>query len=304
MNLISAFEQNLIEGLKDPDRVVETVISKIFFYKDRVFKVYKYDKFFFGDFSSFDFRKDFYEEDFYWNNVMAPDVYLHLRPVKMNGIEDYYIEMRKFDDNNSLTNLLIKNQIQEDDLLKISKEMELRINELTDNKKEKLLHILKSNPDIFTDGFESDRNLLYTIPSFISKEKTDKIIDFIKAYGSHEYFKNYNHNNLRASIDNHADNIVILDGKVELIDILPPKESWRIGDPNFLTSRLFTDVAVLNSEDKAMAIYKNNTMPKEIRTVYEIRSALIQMWCFFTMNNLEYANKYLDFAQKRILMLS
>ena len=135
MNLIQAFEENLVEDFNtfSPDKVIETIVSKIFFYGDKVYKIYKYEKFFFGDFSNQDFRKKFYEEDFYWNNTMAPHVYSALWGVKKNfnkykltdlsGAEDFFIEMKKFNDDKNLTNLLLKKKISDDNLVKIVLEM-------------------------------------------------------------------------------------------------------------------------------------------------------------------------------------
>src|SRR4030042_4195619 len=143
MNLIQAFEKNLIEDFNtfSPDKVVETIVSKIFFYGDKVYKIYKYEKFFFGDFSDQDFRKKFYNEDFYWNNTMAPHVYLSLWGVKKNSdkyrltnlseAEDFFIEMKKFDDDKNLTNLLLKKNMGEEDLAKIVSDMTSRIKKLT-----------------------------------------------------------------------------------------------------------------------------------------------------------------------------
>ena len=109
MNLIEAFEQKLVNGFEDktPDKIIETIVSKIFFYGEDVYKVYKYEKFFFGDFTDKNFRENFYREDFYWNNVTAPRIYLSLKPVKSIGgkykivdsePEDFFIEMKKFDE--------------------------------------------------------------------------------------------------------------------------------------------------------------------------------------------------------------
>ncbi|MEK7080602.1 MAG: hypothetical protein AAB925_02090, partial [Patescibacteria group bacterium] len=152
MNLIEIFERS-------PDKIIETIISKIFFYGDTVLKVYKYEKFFFGDFSSFQFRKDFYTEDFSQNQLMAPEVYLALHEVKKNGEEDFFIEMKKFNDNNNLTNLLLQKRIGKNHLGTIAKEMVLRLKKLTESKKEKYKDYFKNKLlDIQLADLESDRN--------------------------------------------------------------------------------------------------------------------------------------------------
>lgn len=322
MNLISAFEKNLINGLDvlSPDRTIETIISKIFFYGDKVFKIYKYKKFFFGDFSSDKFRADFYKEDFYWNNIMAPEVYVSLCGVKkasdkyqivdLGFAEDFFIEMKKFDDQKNLTNLLFKKEISKDILKNIVIKMVSRLEKLTDNKREKYKEYFDRD---FLEGhqedLESDRNLLYMIQSFVPKERVDKIIDAAKKFSiKNKYFQNYNKNDLSILIDNHADNIVLLNDEVEFIDVLPPKESWRIGDLHFNVCRLATDVSVLNSQELAESVYgtyeKNfKIIPTEVKYVYEIRSALIQAWCFYSAKKADIANNYLKFAENRAFLL-
>ena len=319
MNLIQAFEKNLIDGFdtSSPDKIIETIVSEIFFYGNKVYKVYKYEKFFFGDFSNQDFRKDFYKEDFYWNNIMAPHIYLALHGVKkflnkykivdLPKAEDFFIEMKKFDTNKTLTNLLLKKQITDKNLAEIVAKMTTRVKKLTANRKDNLM--TRNLAEAQQEDLESDRNLLYMIPSHISKEKTDEIIDFLKGVSKKiSYFQNYNSNNLSLSIDNHADNIVFLNDEAEFIDVLPPKEDWRVFDYCFNICRLATDVAVLWSEKKANIIYQTyekiaESIPTDVKTIYEIRSALIQLWCFYDLKKPEIAEEYLKFIEKRMLSL-
>ena len=322
MNLISGFEQNLIDGVNtlSPDKVIETIISKIFFYGDRVYKIYKYEKFFFGDFSSFEFRTDFYKEDFYWDNLMAPQVYLKLHGVKKvnNGYqiadllsaEDFFIEMKKFDDNKNLTNLLLEKNINENDVAKIVSEMAVRLKRLTQDKKHKYANLFgRKLFDIHQEDLESDRNLLYMIPSCVSKIKTDEIINAAKeASVKSSYFQNHDKSELSLLIDNHADNIVFMGKEVGFIDVLPPKESWRVGDINFNVCRLGTDVSVLHSEEMGNMVYKSyekfaGPIPAEAKAIFEIRSALIQAWCFYSANKSEIAGNYIKFAGNRASFL-
>lgn len=319
MNLIEAFEQNLVDGFSErkPDKVIETIVSKIFFYGEDVYKVYKYEKFFFGDFSLDSFRREFYQEDFQWNNVMAPNVYLALRPVKIvDGVfkvvdlpeaQDFYIEMKKFDDDKNLTNLLLTKNISDKDIKNITVKTVNRLGELTKDKRNNLSYNFNQKLiDIHFADLESDRNLLYLIPDFIKKEKADEIFDsLMKASASNQYFLNFDSNDFSLLIDNHADNIVFFNNEVNLIDVLPPKESWRVGSIDFNICRLATDIAVLFDYDKADLVYKahNKDIPEDVKKIYEARSALIQMWCFNSVKKPDIAKKYLDFAEGRISLL-
>lgn len=289
---------NLIDTFENPDKVIETIISKIFFYGKKVLKVYKYERFFFGNFGDPKFRQDFYKEDFYWNNLMAPDIYRALREVK----DDFFIEMRKFDDNKNLTNLLLKKNVSEKDIKLIAAEMVLRLKKLTFDKKDRYKSYFKRKlSDSHKEDLESDKNLLYMISELVPKEKIDAIIGAAKnASDKNSYFEGYNSRKLSLLIDNHADNIIFSDGKVEFIDVLPPKESWRVGDLNFVICRLATDAAVLGNEELADAVYGScESMPEKIKHIYEIRSALIQTWCFYSVKKPEIAENYLKFAEER-----
>lgn len=323
MNLFQVFEQNLIEGLNtsSPDKIIETTVSKIFFYGNKVYKIYKYEKFFFGDFASSDFRRNFYCEDFRWNKTMAPHVYLNLKGVKAAGEkyclveagegEDFFIEMEKFDADKSLTNLLLRKEASEEDLAKIVLELVSRLAELTAEKRRESEAIFSKNLlESLLAELEDDRNLLYLVPSFIAKEKTDEMVEFLKkAAAKNPYFRNFSHQKLSLLIDDHSDNIMLLDGKVEFIDVLPPKESWRVGDLNFIICRLATDVAVLWSKEKAETVYRAYEKLAEpilpgVKAIYETDAALIQMWCFYDLGKPEIAERYLEFVQDKIKVIT
>ena len=101
---------------------------------------------------------------------------------------------------------------------------------------------------------------------------------------------------------------MFLDGEVNFVDVLPPKESWRVGDLFFDICGLATDIAVLLNDDKSEIVYQayenSKNVPEEIKSIYELRSALIQMWCFCSVNNLDTAKKYFDFAENKIHLLA
>lgn len=126
MNLIEAFEQNSVDGFDNQtDGSIETLISKLFFFGDRVVKAYKWKRTFFGDFENKDFRQDYYEEDFFWNQKMAPEIYLELKSVKKIGqkyvnankeADDHYILMERIDNKKNLTNLLTEKAVTNQNL--------------------------------------------------------------------------------------------------------------------------------------------------------------------------------------------
>ena len=87
MELIESFEKGLVSDFGMPEKVVETAISKLFFFPSRVIKVYKPGEYFFANLSNKESRRKFFEDDFFWNHAFAPETYLRL--VEHEG--DFYI---------------------------------------------------------------------------------------------------------------------------------------------------------------------------------------------------------------------
>src|ERR1700722_11050109 len=85
LQLIDSIEKGDFKGLGKPERTIETLISKLFFFGNDVYKVYKYKTYYFGDFTDDRFRHEFYHDDFLWNNTMAPNIYIRLGYVKDNN---------------------------------------------------------------------------------------------------------------------------------------------------------------------------------------------------------------------------
>jgi aminoglycoside phosphotransferase family enzyme len=322
MNLIKAFEGRKIAGLSlKIDKVIETAISKLYFSGDRVYKIYKYDKAFFGDFSNIKFRNKFYNDDYSWNNAMAPSIYTGLQGVKnknnhyvlisRNEADDFYYIMNRVDTDKCLTNLLIQRQITENDLVKIAYAMGTRIKKLTDDqKKENNKLFSKRVRELAKEDVEDLRSWAYMAEPKLPKSKTDAIVNEIFGFIEKEdYLKRLSQKNLALNIDGHSDNTLFIDGEPGFIDIMPPKENWRTGDFYFNICRLATDVAVLWSKDKTEAMYEIYNQialvvpPPKVRLIYEIRASLIRAAYFYILNKPELAEKYLEFLELNIFLL-
>ncbi len=321
MNLIEAFEKVKVNGFYSPaDQVIESAISKLFFYGNRVFKVYKCEKYFFGDFSSPEFRREFYQEDFHWNHVMAPEIYTALKGVEeANGVykrtdlkraKDFYIEMRKVDASKNLTNLLGAKQVSPEDLEKITIEMALRVQNLSQSAKEKLRPLTKRGLfDLLRADLKDIRQFAYTADPKLPKAKSDEVMDALEDVClKEEYFKNFDSENLSIALDNHSDNILFLQGSVEFIDIMPPKENWRVTDPYYNICRPATDVTVISGPEGAEAMYQAYEkiapgIPNSVKTIYEIRSSMIRAPYFYILDKPDLAQKYLSFAESKLQTL-
>jgi len=319
INLVEGFESQIIEGvIGAPDRVVETVVSKLFFYGDVVYKVYKYRKEFFGDFSDKEFRHEFYHNDFIWNNTMAPDIYTNLVYVKkVDGIfrrtdhdsaEDYYLEMRRIDDSKTLFNLLKNKEVSRADIEKVAQAMLTRLDKLTEIKRSDLKDLFDiPYTQLDLDYMETLKGWMKLTPKLISDAECDCFIDTMKAYIKRsKAHANFDPKNYIASIDNHAGNILFIDGVPSFIDSMPPMRIWRIQTPTYSISRPATDVEVLMGKEYADAMYEVLEAHKGIKVEGAMRSylqligALIEGPYMSMLNMPELAEKYMTFAREKL----
>jgi len=291
---MTAFQEGRVGGISEkPEKTVETLLSKLFFYPHKVYKIYKTEKNSFEDFSNFETRKNFCLEDFSWNQEMSPSIYLALRGVRKNGdqwvettfgnAEDFFIEMNRVDDGQSVSNRLLAGEITDKNLVQIATLLTQKHKSLTQKKRESLKDLFQRNwKDIILETSEAERHYGYAAPN-ISNEWTDKIVDTWKNFiKKQSYFASSVSGNfhMQVATDNHAKNILILNGEVVLLDVFLPKRIWRVVDPAVSIARIATDVIVLANRQKASVLYKTYCNffplpPPEILTFYEIYSAFI-----------------------------
>lgn len=316
MDLKTLIEQGT---LGKPEKVIKTLLSDLFFIGEKVIKVYKHKEAFYGDLSDSVFRKDFYIEDFFWNNSLAPEIYTRLVGVKLNGeitetdvnnADDFYIEMKKIDSSQNLTNLFNKGKVSEEDITHLIKIMVVKIRELTREKQEKLKDIFSLGwQELIIQDIEDLREWMYLAAEHISKEKTNEYIDFIKKVAaSNVYLKECDNTKLVVSIDNNPDNVLILNGTPSFIDIMPPKPNWKVCEEFYNVTRTAVDCFVLGGESFGQTAYNAyrefGEEPKEIaKLLYEIRSSLIQWPLRHILGQHDLAEKYKKFTLSKIGLL-
>ena len=318
LHLIDYMERGEFNSLGKPDRVIDTLISKLFFFGDDVYKVYKYNKAFFGDFSDDRFRHEFYHDDFTWNTTMSPGIYLKLGYVRKNGdviedtthdlSEDYYILMKKIDDSQTLFNLLEDKKIGVDDLEVITEEMFKRTEKLTEIKRNDMQDLF-AIPYIDLDirYMETLQDWLSMAPGLISKENADATVAELKSFiNSYPYFKEFNTGDYLTSIDNHSGNILYQHGQVNFIDSMPPMRIWRIQTDAYSISRPATDVEVILGKEYADAMYarfeiiRQTKVDPKLRAYLQAVAALIQASYMHMLKKDVLAKKFWDFAQEKI----
>ena len=321
-NLIDAIENGNFNNLGKPERIIETLLSKLFFFGDDVYKVYKHNKAFFGDFSDSSFRRSFYNDDFIWNNTMAPDVYIKLGYVKENGdilvetlsddAQDYYILMKKIDDSQTLFNLIKNGEAKKEDLEFISSEMYSRVQKLTEKKKADMSELFGTTyAELDLRNLGTTREWLRMAPDLISNSEADSIIETLRNFVlTSLVFKDFNTEEYFASIDNHTGNILFYDGKVNFIDSMPPMDIWRVQNPAYVISRPATDFEVLIDKEHADIMFAkfeecmNAKIDPKMKAYLQIIAALIQAPYLCVLKENEYAQKFWDFAKLKALQLN
>lgn len=317
MTLVEAFEAGNVEGvIGRPDQIIETVLSKLFFFGDRVFKVYKSEKNSITELDNLQ-RVEFYSQDFSWNNQMSPKIYLKLQPVaeteqgfvniSKEKAENFYILMKKIDNSRNLTSLLEKRSISSNELRKIILEMAIKVSLITKANKDEIDQILNIGWFEFNRKNIESLKWVYDAHPYLPKNKSEKIISFLNDFIRKEtYFSSTICPRTSASIDNQSDNIIFLDGQVHFIDIYPPQKIWRARDDLFLVSRVATDVAALAGMETAEVLYDEYKKiappwPSQVTDIYEIESALIKTAYYFMIKKPGLAKKYLNFIDSHPL---
>lgn len=299
-----------------PERVIDTLVSRVFIFEDRVIKVYRKEEFFFANLASFVPRKAFYEEDFFWNNNASPEVYLHLWGVVQEGEvfdfvppnlgEDFAIEMSKIDDEQTLTKLLKRGEITTNHTKDFIASLVDTLAMLTRERRQKLDHLFQRGLyNIMVDNTQSLYDWMVSEKSFdetIAKEIFDTLSKSLEAV---PYFKELPIEHLSAAFDNNCDNLILLNGKPSYIDILSPMEVWRVVDEYATVSRTIVDIEVIQSRElgkiarDAYSSYKRD-LPKIAMLSHELRAAAIQWPYRYMINQPDLAEKYGEYTKEKL----
>lgn len=319
MNLLEAFECGAVSGIpRTPDRIVETVISKLFFFDGRVFKVYKWRNGSIGDFTDHVFRKNFLRDDFRWNAVMSPETYLRLGFVARDGAryvevpeseaEDFFIEMRKINENTVLFNRLKEGMMSSDDLRSVVRTMFGRLGMLTASVREDFSDIFSiSLPESYALDMESNREWVRSFDTSPFRKEADAIADALTRFaGTYAPFRSFSTDGYMASIDNHSGNILFHEGRTTFIDSMPPMRIWRVRPPIYVLSRPATDVEVLSGKEHADVMYDEyeriigRSIDESERIYCQSVAALVMALYRKALGEEELSGRFLDFARKKV----
>ncbi|MDQ5893711.1 MAG: hypothetical protein QG640_723 [Patescibacteria group bacterium] len=317
LRLSDELEKGTFGNLGKPKRIVDTLLSKLFFFDKDVYKVYKHRVSSFGDFNDNRFRHEFYHDDFAWNNTMTPAIYTKLCYVRENNgfIEecthdqstDYYILMKKIDDSHTLLNLLRQKAVTHADLEKITTEMLKRIEKLTEIKKSDFMDLFDTQyVELDLEYIETLRDWMYMAPEVISKENADAMMEKLKSFiNTYQGFKDFDHSHYIASIDNHCGNILYQDKEVNFIDSMPPMRIWRVQNHLYPVSRPATEVELFMGKEFADTMYsafekvRGIKVDPKMRAYLQTVAALIQAPYMYVSSDIELAGKFWKLAQEK-----
>jgi len=281
--------------------VIETMLSKLFFSGGKVYKFYKWEKAFYGDLSEAGFREKFIREDFFWNNIMSPGVYKRLEVLKNEkGEDDLCIIMNKFENSLTFTDYIENKNLTQGNLKDFVKNIILKQREITAIKKNELGNFLSEDLKHIETGAIEDMKSWCLMSKDIKENKinfvAEKLADILE---TDEYHKWNNVARKSACIDGNGDNFIIEGGKILFIDIMPPKENWRVKDEVFNLARTAADIRALNGNnflaDSVYSEYAKITgieVPEITRRLYETRAAMIQTAYGYILNQKDRAEKY------------
>lgn len=321
MDIVTAFELGLVEDFGSvDDLVIDTVLSKLFFSGDFVYKAYKHRNSDFGDLSHPEFRKTYHEQDFYWNNLMSPEVYVSLHKVSLidgyyresDGTrEDYYVKMKKIDTRRDLTKILESaHPLLPHELESYVVQITEKLDALTRTNASSLQHFLDLGREHVFDELRAVESWAHSAREHLSSEDIKSAMDQIQyALDSDSYFQNLKPSDLSVVIDTNPDNVLFLEEGVVFIDVMPPKENWRVHDRYFVVCRTSSDLSAYQRQQDADQLHTTYgayaALPSSrVRMVYELASALIQVPYRVMLGAQKSAEKYASLVRSHTKILN
>lgn len=295
---------------------IETVMSNVFVFPERTYKLYKNDNAFinknFRDISGKNERLDFTRRDFLWNQELNSDIYVGLKAVAViDGqlcvvddaqTQEYIIVMNTFPEESVLINVLgFQKTPAEFDAFRAGARLAVL--------REKL-------PTLPFDHLNSDTVLqelcedIYNW-SLAQKDKyqdgeLERYCDFLKRSSARNTVREYFRKHLSVSMDIHMGNALFYQEQLMLIDTFSPKESWFIKFECCDVYRLGTDIRVFMGEE-AWELFENGyysssseeRCPRDVTVFSTIYASLIMVSYLYSLGGKHsvQAEKYLDFLR-------
>lgn len=275
--LLKLLSSGKIPGESGVPEHIETVISNVFLFKDRAYKVYKNDNDFFNksfhDLSTKEERLSFSAADFDWNKQLAREIYLHLQGVKVVSDEIAFTDADEAEEliqintrmpsGAVLFDHLQKNDLEEVDFYEIGKQFAMREKAFVwhgeFSSESTLQNIIKRHTDIIEWVKDAEEYL----PAQERNAYSEQLLSLIKEIYTSDTTP------LSIGFDFHSFNAFYVEGVLYPFDTHPPKDAWRFCPTGLNVYRLATDVFALVGEKEFRAViqgyfgYLNISIPNE-----------------------------------------
>lgn len=263
-DILSLIAQGRIEGYWSQPTVVETIISRVFLFREegKVFKVYKRDNAWWNsdmqNLSGGQTRIDFISGDFYFNQELNPDAYTKLYAARVvdgqvvlgepdTTADELVIGMNMVDMSQTLTRCLSGGTLSDDDFESIG--IQIAKTKQTLGRKF-MMHSALSWYEQLLPRMRELENWIQSASGFPEGISTVGMAE-IRAYieDNREEFSRMHETDLVTQIDCNSENILYQNSKLVFMDAYPPKESWRIGPFETDMYRIGGDILILSGQE-------------------------------------------------------
>lgn len=263
--LIAALAAGRISGETTLPKRIETVISNVFVFPEKVYKFYKNDNEFFNagfrDISSKAGRFAFTEKDFAWNNTLSPSIYIEISGIALKEdtavlapqeqAEELVIIMRKVDTNDILFEKILGNQVSVNEYRLIGEQ-------LAENLKKIQEPVTNNFYNSFLERIEDIRVWMRSAPPEMPQEEAQSYCDLLVAFTekNRHLFETDFSLDVTTDGDFHSHNALYEKETLRLMDTFPPKDAWGVGHRLFPFFRIGVDIWALSSDTQKFEAFR------------------------------------------------
>ncbi len=317
--LLDLLKKGAVPGEKGIPKHIETVMSNVFLFDERAYKLYKNDNDFlnknFVDLSGSRERFSFSRDDFEWNRQLAPEVYVRLQGTKMDAgairfveseedAEEFMQVTTRLPSDSSLFEHLRNNDLSEIDYHEIGKQFARREQGFVwhgDLPRESLLENMSGR---HRDTVEWIKDVESDVPQQEREDYAGKLEGlFTQVYAN-------DRSPVSICIDIHSMNAFYVGGTLYPFDTFSPKYAWHFGPAMLNVYRLAADVFALAGEKEFRAVMRGyheylrtEPAPRETEYLLVMYAALIMVSYLYMLaktdpDKREAAEKYHDFLKR------
>lgn len=315
--LIELFKAGKVLGESGVPEHIETVISNVFLFEEKVYKIYKDDNIFFNtnfrDLSAQKDRFQFTHDDFKWNQQLSHEIYLELPGVRINenvvtfidesNAEELVCVTKRMPKGSTLIDVLMNGDLSANACYEIGRqftERESRFNWIGEIPSESTLDNMQKRYDDIVDWIRDVKE--------VSEDEKEVYMSQFKQL----ICRVYEADNAQLSIcfDIHSLNAFYVAAMLMPFDTYPPKEEWCFGPRGLNIFRLATDIYALRGEEEFRAVMKGyceslgrEPFTEEMTSLLVLYAALIMVSYLYMLGKTdplkhESAVKYHDFLKR------